>query len=99
GGHNTEQTTYATLGGGAVTKKSGEQHDLTNTNRDINNTQEITLDQQTAGLDATVTVDHRLLSEDGRKDIKNNFVDTYEHGQDIGRTVSAVANEDGLGIL
>ena len=78
GGHNTEQTTYATLGGGTVTKKSGEQHDLTNTNRDLNNTQEITLDQQTAGLDATVTVDHRLLSEGGRNAIKEDIQTSVE---------------------
>src|SRR5690554_4625668 len=75
-GHNTEQITYATLGGGTVTKKSGEQHDLTNTNRDLNNTQEITLDQQTGCLNATVTVDHRLLSEGGRKSIQKDFVDS-----------------------
>ena len=79
GGHNTEQTTYATLGSGTVQKKNGEQHDLANVNRDLNETQIITKDQQTAGLDATVTVDHRLLSEGGRNAIKEDFEDTNNH--------------------
>ena len=78
GGHNTEQTTYATLGGGTVTKKNGEQHDLTNTNRDLNNTQVITKEQQTAGLDANITVDHRLLSEGGRNAIKEDIQTSVE---------------------
>ena len=69
---------FATLGNGAVIKKSGEQHDVTNVNRDLNNTQEITLDQQTAGLDATVTVDHRLLSEGGRNAIKEDIQTSVE---------------------
>jgi filamentous hemagglutinin len=98
-GHNTEQTTYATLGSGTVQKKDGTAHDIADVNNDLNNTQEITLDQQTGGLDATVTVDHRLLSEDGRKDIKNNFVDTYEHGEDIAKTVDTISQDENLGIL
>src|SRR5690554_3277793 len=93
-GHNTEQITYATLGGGTVTKKSGEQHDLTNTNRDINNTQEITLDQQTAGMNATVTVDHRLLSEGGRNAIKEDFTKTGM----IVDTVALIATTNRVGI-
>ncbi len=39
------------------------------TNRDINNTQEITRDQTTGMLNGSVTVDHRLLSESGRAEI------------------------------
>src|SRR5690554_2644091 len=93
-GHNTEQTTFATLGGGTVTKKSGEQHDLTNTNRDLNNTQEITLDQQTGGLNATVTVDHRLLSEGGRKSIQKDFVDSVQHGKEVAQSAKDVASTD-----
>ena len=39
------------------------------TNRDINNTQEITRDQVTGMLDGSVTVDQRLLSKSGRAEI------------------------------
>ena len=59
----TEQLTKATMGQGTVTNATDT------TNRDINNTQEITRDQVTGMLDASVTVDHRLLTEDGRKEI------------------------------
>ena len=89
-----DQTTYATLGGGTVTKKSGEQHDLTNVNRDLNNTQEITLDQQTAGLDATVTVDHRLLSEGGRNAIKKDFDETGTLMQEVDNVIPSANNEN-----
>jgi hypothetical protein len=77
-GHETEQATFATLGGGNITKKDGSAHNTDGINRDLNNSQEITKDQQTAGLDATVTVDHRLASEEGRQNIAENFEDTAE---------------------
>ena len=98
-GHETEQTTFATLGGGNITKKDGSAHNTDGINRDLNNSQQVTKDQQTAGLDATVTVDHRLASEEGREDIKNNFVDTYEHGEDIAKTVDTISQDENLGIL
>ncbi|MAK29894.1 hemagglutinin repeat-containing protein [Acinetobacter sp.] len=62
-GQETEQLTKATLGQGSVTNATAD------TNRDINNTQEITRDQTTGMLNGSVTVDHRLLSESGRAEI------------------------------
>lgn len=56
------------------------------TNRDINNTQEITRDQTTGMLDGSVTIDHRLLTEAGRqeiiqeqKDLPENFRQSAEN--------------------
>ena len=94
GGHNTEQQTLATLGGGTITKKDGTAHNLETVNRDLNHTQEITLDQQTAGLDATVTVDHRLLSEGGRNAIKKDVVDSVQHGKEIVQSAQDVLSTD-----
>ncbi|MEB3755222.1 hypothetical protein, partial [Acinetobacter sp. MD2(2019)] len=58
----------------------------TGTNRNINNTQEITRDQTTGMLNGSVTVDHRLLTERGRaeivkeqKDIPENFRQSAEN--------------------
>ncbi|SFX66479.1 hemagglutinin repeat-containing protein [Marinospirillum alkaliphilum] len=98
-GHNTEQTTHGTLGSGTIQTRNGEQHDLADVNRDLNASQEITLDQQTGALDASVTIDHRLATQQGREAIKNDFVDTYEHGQDIGRTAATVYGDEHLGLL
>ena len=98
-GHKKEQTTLATLGGGNITKKDGTKHDTSATNSDLNNSQEITKDMKTGGLNASVTVDHRLATEDGRKDIKENFQDGYEHGEDIARAVDTIIESDDLGIL
>lgn len=71
-GHITEQATRATLGNGSVIV-GGEQLSADNTailglaalNRDIEKSQEITRDQDTGGLNATLTIDHRLLDPDG----------------------------------
>jgi len=51
---------------------------LNGTNRDINATQEITRDQTTGMLDGSVTVDHRLLTEGGRKEIIQEQKDLAE---------------------
>ncbi|MEB3755113.1 hemagglutinin repeat-containing protein, partial [Acinetobacter sp. MD2(2019)] len=79
-GQETEQLTKATMGQGTVTNAA------TGTNRNINNTQEITRDQTTGMLNGSVTVDHRLLTERGRaeivkeqKDIPENFRQSAEN--------------------
>ncbi|MFT2098818.1 hemagglutinin repeat-containing protein [Marinomonas sp. 2405UD66-6] len=101
-GHETEQTTYATIGLGDVTvggESIEDQAEFADLNRDVATSQEITKDMERGGLDASVTVDHRVLTEEGRQDIANDFVDTYEHGEDIGRTVATLAESDDLNIL
>jgi hypothetical protein len=46
---------------------------LPNLNRDVNNTQEVTKDLITGALDGSVTVDNRLFTEEGRKNIVKDF--------------------------
>jgi len=101
-GHKKEQNTLATLGGGNITKKDGSAHEegvVESANSDLNNSQETTKDMRTGGLNATVTVDYRLLSENGLNDIAEDFEDSYEHGEDIARAVDTVIENDDLGIL
>ncbi len=47
----------------------------------------------------SVTIDHRLLSEEGRNDIANNFEDSLENGEDIVTATQNVFKEDNLGML
>lgn len=70
-GHVTERTTFATLGMGQVevggellTEESGLV-----VNRDVANAQVITKDQDIGGLNASVTVDGRWFSKDGREEM------------------------------
>ncbi|CAG67838.1 MULTISPECIES: hypothetical protein [Acinetobacter] len=73
--------TKATMGQGTV-KNSAEL-----TNRDINNTQEITRDQTTGMLNGSVTVDHRLLSESGRAEIVKEQKELPENGVQIAKNI------------
>ncbi|ASP38602.1 hypothetical protein CHH28_07895 [Bacterioplanes sanyensis] len=93
-GHRKEQTTAGTLGGGTITRRDGSEHELGDTNRDLDQRQVVTLDQQTGGLNATVTVDHRLLSEEGRNEIKKTFVDTSQHVQEIAQAADDLTSTD-----
>mgnify|MGYP000594276763 CR=1 FL=1 len=79
-GQETEQLTKATMGQGTVTNA------IDSTNRDINNTQEITRDQVTGMLDGSVTVDHRLLSESGRAEI-------IQEQKDLAEDIESVATD------
>ena len=79
-GQETEQLTKATMGQGTVTNA------IDSTNRDINNTQEITRDQVTGMLDGSVTVDHRLLSESGRAEI-------IQEQKDLAEDIKSVATD------
>ena len=76
-GQETEQLTKATMGQGTVKNATDT------TNRDINNAQEITRDQTTGMLDGSVTVDHRLLTEAGRKEIIQDHEEVANQIKDI----------------
>jgi len=67
-------------------------------NSDLNNSQVITKNQDIGGLDATVTVDHRVFSGDGLQDIANDFEDTIDHAEEIGVSAQQVATLDSVGI-
>jgi hypothetical protein len=94
-GHDTRQTTSATLGNGNV-KVGGQDIADTNieVNRDVENAQEITQDYELGGLDASVTVDHRLVSEEGRKSIKKDIIDTTQHAKEIGQAIDDITSTD-----
>ena len=58
-------------------------------NRDINNTQEITRDQVTGLLNGSVTVDNRLLTESGRQQIIQEQKDLPQNAEIIGKMTAA----------
>ena len=108
---NSASKTLATLGHGNITvggtqlEKDGELTDagkangspLIGMNRDTANTEkELWNSEQSQTVDATL--DHRLLTSDGRQQIKNDATDTKEFGQDIGRAVGTVRQEEALGV-
>ncbi|WP_076412720.1 filamentous hemagglutinin N-terminal domain-containing protein [Shewanella sp. UCD-KL12] len=106
--------TLATLGNGAVTiggvevgtaandsagNDSANDELLAGLNRDTDNIDKefYSVDRQQGNVD--LTVDHRLLSEDGRAQIKNDFVDTHEFGEDIVAAAGSLNESDALGLL
>lgn len=89
-GHITEQTTYATLGQGNIvvggvtlTENNAESLGLATLNRDVGNAQEITRDQDIGGLNASMTVDGRWFSEEGRAEM-------LQQQKDMGKNAKAV---------
>lgn len=74
-GSDTEQTTHATIGAGNITVGGDTNPELAGLNRDTDKVQEITKDEITGSLDSSVTVDNRIFSESGRKEIS----DQHEH--------------------
>ncbi|MGH8493138.1 MAG: hemagglutinin repeat-containing protein [Moraxellaceae bacterium] len=71
-GHDTEQTTQATLGGGTIVvggkildASSADELRLSGLNRDVGRAQVITRNEDIGGLSTTVTIDNRLFSPEG----------------------------------
>lgn len=82
-GNEQDQRTKATMGQGTV-------KNVTNiTNRDINNTQEITRDQVTGLLNGSMTVDHRLVTESGRNEIIQEQKDLPQNAEIVGKMTAA----------
>jgi len=82
-GHDKQQTNKATIGQGNVTvgglsieESINEQPEFADLNRDTNNSQETTKDMERGGLDMSLTVDNRMLSEAGWEDIANDVEET-----------------------
>ena len=98
-GHDRAETSHATIGQGQLVVGGAEQDTVAGLNRDLDKSQEVTRDQEIGGLDASVTVDHRLLTSEGRDSIVNDAVDTLEHGEDIGLAAQQVVSDDKLGLL
>ncbi|SFX63786.1 hemagglutinin repeat-containing protein [Marinospirillum alkaliphilum] len=84
-GQVTEGLTQATLGlgniqvgGQTLSNNPDDNNTFEGLNRDLSQSQITTLDQQTGGLNAGITIDHRLLSLDGINEIldqQSNFLD------------------------
>ena len=98
-GLNIEKTkTLATLGSGNITLTGKNKQIDERLNRDVNNTKkELYKVDQTKGV--KLVVDTRLLSEDGRKEIKKDVLDTKNHGQEIYQAVKDVSTNDDVSIL
>lgn len=74
-GHKTEGETQATLGLGNIKVGGADlsgQEQYASLNRDVNEAQITTLDQQTGGLNAGVTMDNRWLTSSGRDSLLND---------------------------
>lgn len=86
-GHITERTTFATLGMGQV-EVGGELLTDENVralvNRDVANAQVITKDQDIGGLNASVTVDGRWFSKDGRAEMAQQQRDILDNAGKVG---------------
>ena len=80
-GHDKQQANKATVGLGNVTvggTNIDEQPEFADLNRDTNNSQETTKDEERGGLDMSLTVDNRMLSEAGWEDIAEDVEKTNE---------------------
>ncbi len=80
-GYEKAQTTKATIGLGQITVGGtdiDEQAQFADLNRDVTKRQETTKDIERGGLNANLTVDNRMLSEQGREDIANDVNATHD---------------------
>ena len=92
--------TLATIGQGNLTiKDKANSTPIERLNRDTLNTERdiYSVDRQQGNID--VTIDTRLLTQEGRQQIKNDFIDSYEFGEDIFRAASTLNKDDQLGLL
>lgn len=93
-GHRMEGMTFATIGAGDVQVLSDAvsgRDSLAGVNRDVTNMQIITLDQDTRGLDASLSVDLRLLTPGGRAQIA-------EEQKNMGRNYQLMGDAVGEGV-
>ena len=76
-GQEREQITRATIGLGNITiannTQSNDSELLAGLNRNVDKSQEITKDIITGALDASMTIDNRVFTSDGRSSIANDF--------------------------
>ncbi|MDR0953452.1 MAG: hemagglutinin repeat-containing protein [Elusimicrobiota bacterium] len=114
-GSEKEQSTRSTIGQGNIIiggQEQGEDSELlTGLNRDISQTQELTKEQITGALDASLTIDNRMLSSAGLESIAydtKNFADNVltagagviDGTKNLGKTTYVAADTilDGGGI-
>ncbi|MDO8267345.1 MAG: hemagglutinin repeat-containing protein [Moraxellaceae bacterium] len=108
-GHEAEQITRTTLGQGTIViggevldMTSADELGLAGLNRDINLAQEVILDNDIGGLNTSVTVDHRIFTDEGQKSLGNDFSDigdnTVKALKGAGRDTQFVGDVTGDGI-
>ncbi len=91
--------TLATIGQGTViVNNEADSEDLDAINRDTDNITNELYNTDT-GMSVDATIDHRLFTEDGREQIKKDFVDSYEFGEDIFNAAQTLNEDDALGLL
>ncbi|WP_144397580.1 hemagglutinin repeat-containing protein [Vibrio coralliilyticus] len=96
----SKSKTLATVGQGQLTIADSENSDDTSRlNRDIEHTDKdlFSVDRQQGDID--VTVDHRLLTEEGREQIAKDVETNNEAGQDIYRAAETYANSDDMNLF
>ena len=108
-GHLTEGLTQATLGlgniqvgGQTLSNHPDDNNRLEGLNRDLSQREITTKNQQTAGLNAGVTIDHRLLTEKGREEILQQQKDFVDNSKIVanaaGQDSQWVGNQAGKGV-
>ncbi len=91
--------TLATIGQGTViVNNEADSENLDAINRDTDNVTNELYNTDT-GMSVDATIDHRLFTEDGREQIKKDFVDSYEFGEDIFNAAQTLNEDDALGLL
>ena len=92
-GHETDGVTRATIGQGTLDIADGSGGSV---NRDINAVDIVVRDKTTGAIDATLTVDHRLFSEEGRKQIADEIANAPENlktiAEDVGKTLKVATD-------
>jgi len=95
----SKSKTLATIGQGQLTIADSENsHDTSRLNRDTEHTEKdlFTVDRKQGDFD--VTVDHRLLTEEGRAQIGQDIEDTHEGIGDVADAAGSVADDENIGI-
>ncbi|WP_414932101.1 hemagglutinin repeat-containing protein [Vibrio europaeus] len=95
----SKSKTLATIGQGQLTIADSENSDdTTSLNRDTEHTEKdlFTVDRKQGDFD--VTVDHRLLTEEGRAQIGKDIEDTHEGIEDVADAAGEVASDKDVGI-
>lgn len=87
-GSEKEGITQATIGKGNIEVADGS--DISDINRDVDNMEIITKDQITGALDAEVTIDNRLFTESGRKEIVDDILASPENTAKVIKDASIV---------
>ena len=90
-GYEKEQITRATIGGGAINITDSDNSDnLAELNRDIAKSQEITKDTITAALDVSATIDNRIFTSEGRKEIIKEVKNSPESLKETAKQLNKV---------